>query len=174
MNLEIYTDGSALPTNPGHGGAASVILYDDRIVLIAKYLGNFVTSIQAELLAIERALRHCTSNFNPESAVLYSDSKYSLMSIAGQYRSTLSLPRTKRIRDLMIAPELNKKLSLKRIAAHKELSEATSDEEKKAIYWNSVVDVIAKKAARDGEGYFFKKDMPLIEFQRDFIKIKKD
>tara|TARA_R110000851_G_scaffold222665_3_gene375501 strand:+ start:331 stop:855 length:525 start_codon:yes stop_codon:yes gene_type:complete len=174
MKVEVYTDGSALPSNPGHGGAASVILYENRIVVTAKYLGSFVTSIESELLAIERSLKHVVCNIKLDTISLFSDSKYALMSISGQYKSTLSNPRTKRIRDLLKAPELNKKISLYRVSAHKNIEDYSSARDKKAIYWNSVADTIAKKAAREGEGYFFSEDMSMVEFNAQYIKVKKE
>ena len=174
MKVQVYTDGSAMPSNPGHGGAASVILYEDRVVLLAKYLGSFVTSIDSELLAIERSLKYVIANLKLDNLSLFSDSKYAVMSISGQYRSTISQPRIKRIRALLIAPELNEKISLYKVSAHKKSEDYTSARDKKAIYWNSVADIIAKKAAREGEAYFFSEDMSLGEFNKQYIKIKKE
>jgi ribonuclease HI len=174
MHVEVYTDGSALPSNPGHGGAASVILYGDRIVLIAKYLGSFVTSIESELLAIERSLKYCVCNLQVGKLDLYTDSKYAAMSIAGQYRTTLRAPRTRSIRSLLISPELHKKVTLFKVAAHKNPEDYSSERDKTAIYWNSVVDTIAKKAASEGEGYFFIEDMTLEKFKQEYFKVKKE
>jgi ribonuclease HI len=172
LKIKIYTDGSAVPSNPGHGGAASVILYKDRVVLIAKYLGNYVTSIASELLAIERALKYCVCNLQADTFYLYSDSKYSVMSIAGQYKTSRSNPVVRRIRKLLISPELNRKVKVHKIAAHRNPEDFSSEIEKTAIYWNAVVDHIARKAALEGDGYFFMKDMSLDNFKEEYTRVR--
>ena len=56
MAIEIFTDGSTSPRNPGYGGAASVILFNDQVIINADYINRRVTSNYTELTAIKRAM----------------------------------------------------------------------------------------------------------------------
>lgn len=84
--IVIYTDGSC-KRNPGPGGSAAIIFYPETVRVIAKNIGSSVTNNKAELTAIKLALQDVVETGRKEPIVLYSDSEYSLNSIAGQYNS---------------------------------------------------------------------------------------
>jgi ribonuclease HI len=75
--VTIYVDGSALPTNPGRGGAGIVLIAEangkTRVRAFGVYLGDPVTNNAAELLAAIHALKALTRTCD---VTLISDSQY--------------------------------------------------------------------------------------------------
>jgi len=84
----VYTDGAAIPKNPGCGGAAAIILVDDDVICSAKYCGDYITNNKAELIAIELGLKQLKSRgFRSSEIKLYSDSVYALKVISGKNKA---------------------------------------------------------------------------------------
>jgi ribonuclease HI len=84
--VKIFVDGSALPRNPGHGGAGVVVEYEAHVLTRAFYLGPCVTNQQAELggiffgFTIAKAL-------GISELTIYSDSTYAIGIITKNWKA---------------------------------------------------------------------------------------
>lgn len=95
--LQIWTDGSCFG-NPGPGAWAALIRYPDQTY---KSISGFLpktTSNRAELTAILQALLFLT---NSRHVDLYSDSRYCVKVLTGQWRIRTNLDLIRQIRDLL-------------------------------------------------------------------------
>lgn len=78
--ITIYTDGSCIP-NPGKGGWAYVILYNDEQIINSGYNENSTNNIM-ELTAVINALNYVQKNISIQEKnskikiILYTDSQY--------------------------------------------------------------------------------------------------
>ncbi len=72
MNIKIYTDGSCIG-NPGAGGYAAIIIYEDGQSEEITGGENFTTNNRMELMAAITALRKISADDNVE---LFTDSNY--------------------------------------------------------------------------------------------------
>ena len=79
MEIEVYTDGSCKPTNPGPAGFGYVILTDGEVFSAGgNYIGQATNNI-AEVKAIEYALKMLKSlDYLSENITLYTDSNYAV------------------------------------------------------------------------------------------------
>lgn len=171
MKIEIFTDGSTSPKNPGYGGAASVILFKESILIRAEHISRRVTNNQSELYAIKHALEDYLSNIGDLEAelILYSDSKYSLGVVGGQYR-----PRKNKrlVQEIHKYRDMFPNLRLFWIRAHRNINSSKDPEVRKRIRWNDVVDKIAGKAAKIAREYSFSEVMPISSFEEKYMKIE--
>lgn len=75
--MKIYTDGSARPTNPGHGKLAIVVCNDnDEIIKTLEYSKENSTNNEMEMLAIVIAL--AAYGLIEEKLEIFSDSSYAV------------------------------------------------------------------------------------------------
>lgn len=85
--VTIYTDGAALPTNPGRGGAGIVLIAEangrTHVKPFGVYLGDPVTNNAAELLAAIHALRALTRACD---VTLITDSQYVVSTMTKGWR----------------------------------------------------------------------------------------
>jgi len=166
--IRIFTDGSVQPKNPGDGGSGAVILYDDKAIAVGRYLGYNVTNNQAELYGIQDAFKEIISlGLQDEKVILYSDSKYSLGVIGGQY----TVRKNKELVDGIIT--LRKKipeLQLFWCKSHRKIKEAENEKHRELILWNDVADRIAKYSAKT-KNYSWHEEMPEKEFLEEFKRI---
>jgi ribonuclease HI len=169
--VEIFTDGSTAPRNPGFGGAASVILYEDNIIVRAEYIGFKVTSNQSELNAIKHALEAYIEYVGDldREVIVYSDSNYSLGVVAGQYKPKKN---KKLIYEIHKYRDMIPNLRLFWIRSHRNPDSVSDEETKKLIHWNSVADHIAGKTARRGKDYSFSETMSIKDFKERYTKIE--
>lgn len=74
--IEIYTDGSTHPTNPGPGGFGIVITKDNKIINTYGKQFTHTTNNRMEMSAI----LWCLANYGkyPEEVIVYSDSSYAI------------------------------------------------------------------------------------------------
>lgn len=77
--IEIYTDGSCKPTNPGPAGYGYVIIVDGKVHSSGgNYIGEATNNI-AEVKAIEHVLEVIkNAGWDWESMTLYTDSQYAV------------------------------------------------------------------------------------------------
>ena len=68
----VYTDGSASP-NPGPGGAGSVILFKNKVIVELVHAGGKTTNNRMELYALIMTFPHLPNNV---PVTLYTDSEY--------------------------------------------------------------------------------------------------
>jgi len=75
--IEIYTDGSCKPTNPGPAGYGVVIIEDGKMThYCCAYIGEETNNV-AEISGIAYAIDYLIQNGkNWEEAILYTDSNY--------------------------------------------------------------------------------------------------
>lgn len=75
-SIEIFTDGAARPSNPGHGAYAFVITEKDTVLYEdCKYYGESTANVM-ELTAAIEALEWCIENCKEDLIWLYTDSQY--------------------------------------------------------------------------------------------------
>jgi ribonuclease HI len=106
MTIEIYADGSAGPTNPGHGGWACILLCNGK----AKELSGGVdhaTNNQMELQAIHSALDTLKDNAKEHKITLYSDSQWAINACKGTWKIKKNLDQVNAIKDLIKTKQLN-------------------------------------------------------------------
>ena len=74
--IEIYTDGSTHPTNPGPGGFGIVITKNNKIINTYGKQFTHTTNNRMEMSAI----LWCLANYGkyPEEVIVYSDSSYAI------------------------------------------------------------------------------------------------
>ena len=152
MQIDIFTDGSTRPKNPGFGGAASVVIFNECVFVTSCNLGSEVTNNFTELSAIKQSLRNLQEFVGPGdySVTIYSDSRYSLNVIAGQLNSRENLDLVEDIKNLL--SPLKPNITLKWIRAHRSLN--TEDPSvRRLIYWNNVVDLLAKEGSAKSFGF---------------------
>lgn len=172
MSIRIFTDGAAIP-NPGDGGAGFIILLDDKFVVASgHFTGIRTTSCQAELLAINKALSLYLEEFGDTdtSVILYSDSRYALGAISGDYRAKKNSKLIADTRSLV--KQFKGNLRLFWVRAHRDITKEHDLKTKEIILWNSYVDVIADTSAKKGEGYSYTTRLPLDEFKEKFNALK--
>lgn len=172
MPVKIFTDGAATPRNPGHGGAASIILFGkDNLIANGKYVGYRITSNQAELEAIKKALDSYIDEIGDleEEIIVYSDSNYSLSVIAGEYKAKKNIYLVKSIQENL---KLLKNIKLFWIRSHRQLKKSQDAKTREIILWNSYADLIASKSSVQGPGYDYSVRMGVKEFQEKFTKIE--
>lgn len=169
--VEIFTDGSTAPRNPGFGGAAGVILHDDSVILRAEYIGYKVTSNQSELHAIKHSLEAYLEYVGDleREIILYSDSNYSLGVVAGQYKPKKN---RKLIFEIHKLRDMLPNLKMFWIKSHRALNSGKNDKENEIIYWNDVADHVAGKTARRGKNYSYSESMSVKEFKERYTKIE--
>jgi len=79
--LEIYTDGSCKP-NPGKGGAASILLKNDKVIFKRHHFQPFATNQSMELMAMLLGMNSLRTfvienpNSNGYRVNLFTDSRY--------------------------------------------------------------------------------------------------
>ena len=169
--VEIFTDGSTAPRNPGFGGAAGVILHDNTVIIRAEHIGYKVTSNQSELNAIKHALETYIEQVGDleREIILYSDSNYSLGVVAGQYKPKKN---RKLIYEIHKFRDMLPNLKLFWIKSHRSLNSGEDEKTNKLIYWNSVVDHIAGKTARRGKDYSYSESMSIKDFKERYMKLE--
>lgn len=75
MNIEVYTDGSAVP-NPGIGGWGFAIFVNDEVKQYCGFVEEKTTNNKMELMAITKAIKKTESKFKKEKITIYTDSDY--------------------------------------------------------------------------------------------------
>jgi ribonuclease HI len=76
-SLEVYIDGSVLPTNPGYGGWGFYVLGEDCSLEMSGSYNQLVTNNQMEMTALIQFLTFAKENIDPEVFLkIYSDSNY--------------------------------------------------------------------------------------------------
>jgi len=172
LTIEIFTDGSTSPRNPGYGGAASVILFNDQVIINADYINRRVTSNYTELTAIKRAMEVYKETIGDmdEEVILYSDSNYSLGVIAGEYA-----PRKNRqiIQEIIKLRNTFNNIRYFWIRSHRNISSAKDEKTRKIIDWNNKVDNIAGITAKKGKKFSYSETMSIKKFREGFITIKR-
>ena len=85
--LEVFTDGSTRPTNPGHSGFGAVIYRDDvELGGASGYLGDNITNNQAEYCGMIAGLKLAAElSVKTEPVVIYSDSMVVLNQLKGTW-----------------------------------------------------------------------------------------
>ena len=68
-----YTDGSAVESNRKRGAGVFIVAGDDRLE-VARPAGVFTSSFQADLVALNRALKTCLDNYPRKSLKVITDS----------------------------------------------------------------------------------------------------
>lgn len=71
QDVTIYTDGSALPTNPGKGGWTAIILNGDRTEICGGF--RWTTNNRMEITAVLKGLESLSE---PSKVTVWSDSTY--------------------------------------------------------------------------------------------------
>ncbi len=145
--IEVYTDGSCLGNgkNNSVGGAAFVVLKDNKKIYQEQYSSNDATNQKMELLAAATAYEYLKrSNIN-EPAIIISDSAYIINCYERKWwinwqrngwKNTKKQPVANReIWERLIPAFQNKNIQFKKIAGH------TGHE------WNEYVDKLAVWAA---------------------------
>lgn len=173
MLVEIFTDGSTLPKNPGRGGAGAVVLLDnEELYALGKNLG-YSTNNSSELNAIKIALE-CFLETTPvlgTKVIIYSDSDYSLNCVSGQMKANKHRELVSEIRSMLEKlPEV--KLYWIRSEHSLKSKKGLKDEHRRLFFWNKAVDKIAKKSARMQDDYFYSKKFGREEFIKEFTKVE--
>lgn len=77
--IEIYTDGSCKPSNPGPAGYGVAVVVDDLLTdIISQYIGEATNNI-AEISGIKRGLEYLESKgWEWETVTIYTDSQYAI------------------------------------------------------------------------------------------------
>ena len=144
--VEVYTDGSVQPRNPGNGGSGSILVHEGHVVALGEYLGYNVTNNQAELHGIRIALQEVINlKKYKEKVILYSDSKYSLGVVGGQY---LARKNQELVSSILSLRRKIPKLQLFWVRAHRKMAEAEDDKMKRLILWNDIADRVAKYSSK--------------------------
>jgi ribonuclease HI len=143
-NLLIYTDGACVG-NPGPGGSAMIVVKDDNIIHKFIHKQPKTTNNRMELLAILEALKWLKNN-SYGSAIIRSDSLYCLNPLVKGwiYKWERENYKNKHNSDLWkqifpIYEELKDSIDLEWVKGH-------SGEK-----YNTLVDYLAEKAARENE-----------------------
>lgn len=163
--VELHTDGSVQPRNPGNGGSGSILVHEGHVIALGKHLGYNVTNNQAELQGIRIALKEVIDlGKHRESVVLYSDSKYSLGVVGGQY---LARKNQELVSSILSLRRKIPKLQLFWVKAHRKMKEAEDDKMKRLILWNDVADRIAKYSSKT-QDYSWRESLPEEKFLKEF------
>lgn len=107
--IEIYTDGSCKPTNPGPAGYGVVVLEDGEIIhYCAAYIGEATNNV-AEIGGIEYALDWLlTQNRSWDEVTIYTDSNYCVGLFTKNWNARKNKELVKRVRGkLENFPNLN-------------------------------------------------------------------
>lgn len=98
--IEIYTDGSTFP-NPGNGGWAYILKYEDFIEESSAHCSGLVTNNQMELEAIFRALLELKPESKNHKIIIYSDSQWAINACKGTWNITKNVEKVKEVRSLI-------------------------------------------------------------------------
>ena len=80
--LEIYCDGSAWPTNPGHGTCAFVIIKGNKKLHEKVFSSKDATNNIMEMTAVIKALEYVAANYKEHRVYIYTDSQYVQMGMS--------------------------------------------------------------------------------------------
>lgn len=129
----VFTDGATAQANPGPGGAGFAVETTDSSLFRAVPLGKSTTNQVAELRAIGHALESAVDVLgNDYHFDLYSDSKYAVNCLSGEWEPKSNLIAIEEVREVMS----NVDVSLTWIRGHS------------ASYLNIVADNLAAEAAQ--------------------------
>ena len=78
--MNIYTDGSTTPKNPGHGGAGFIAFGNQQNYVKSWYLGEEVTNNQAETNAALEAI-YFAIDMNVKHVTIHTDSQYVVLGL---------------------------------------------------------------------------------------------
>lgn len=85
--IEIYTDGSAGPTNPGFGGWACILFFNGKKKELSGGVdGQNNTNNQMELRAIHEAIHALKENAKDHPIKIYSDSQWAINACNGKWK----------------------------------------------------------------------------------------
>jgi ribonuclease HI len=98
--IEVYTDGSCKPTNPGPAGFGCVILIDGEVFMTAgEFIGRGTNNI-AEVKGIEYGLTALKSlEYNEEEIVIYTDSKYAIGLFSKNWKPKVNIELINKVRE---------------------------------------------------------------------------
>ena len=98
--IEIYTDGSCKPTNPGPAGYGVVFIEDGEVVhYCSAFIGKETNNV-AEIGGIEYAIDHLIETGRSWSkAVIYTDSNYCVGLFTKNWNAKKNKELVKRVRD---------------------------------------------------------------------------
>jgi ribonuclease HI len=95
--IEIYTDGSAGPTNPGHGGWACILLFNGNKKELSGGI-DYATNNQMELRAIHEAIQALKDNAKDHPIKIYSDSQWAINAVKGTWKIKKNLDQVNAIK----------------------------------------------------------------------------
>ncbi|GEM_PF-86756 len=100
--IHLWTDG-ACSGNPGPAGAGTIVLFPDRRLDIASYLGPSTNNV-AELTAILVGLRQIDRD-DPRTVVVHTDSQYSIGVLAKSWKAKSNIALIERVKKLVARHE---------------------------------------------------------------------
>lgn len=98
--IEIYTDGSAGPTNPGHGGWACILLFEGNKKELSGGVDH-ATNNQMELQAICEALKSLKDKAREFKIKIHSDSQWAINACNGNWKIKKNLDQVNEIKTLI-------------------------------------------------------------------------
>lgn len=102
--IEAWTDGATLPTNPGYMGVGFCACEDEERMLESWAYAGFGTSNQAELMALHFAISTLAPS-SRDGLTLYTDSLYALRVIDGTWGAGRHAPLVHAIREFGVRIE---------------------------------------------------------------------
>lgn len=102
MKIEVYTDGSCKPSNPGPAGLGFVIVVDSEVIHSEGcFLGQGTNNI-AEIKAIECALEICKERgYQNEDITIYTDSQYAIGLLSKGWNPKVNIELINSVKDIL-------------------------------------------------------------------------